>query len=309
MINDPIKIGAVSLEQPVLTASGTAGYGAEFESYFRLSEIGAVVTKSVAHFEWPGNVAPRLHPTKGGMLNAVGLQGSGVKNFIENDLPLLKNARAKVVVSIWGHSVEDYFLAAKMLADVSREIAAIEVNLSCPNLGGDHVMFGHDANLSAKVIESCLVADVPLWAKLSPNTHLLVDVARAVQSAGAQALTLVNTAIGMVIDTNSGLPILGNIRGGLSGSALHPIAVRCIYDVRAALSDVKIIGAGGVISGETAAELMLAGADAVQVGTASFANPRAPIKILGELRKWANDHEITQWSQLTSAAHRGGIKN
>lgn len=302
-----ISIGSVELAQPILTASGTAGYGAEFDSYFPLREIGAVVTKSVAHFAWPGNAAPRLHPTKAGMLNAVGLQGSGVASFIERDLPLLQRAGAKVVVSIWGHSIDDYLQAAKMLATVRNEIAAIEVNLSCPNLSGDHAMFSHDATLSAQVIESCLVAELPLWAKLSPNTSLLVDVARAVHSAGAQAVTLVNTAIGMAIDTDTGLPVLGNIRGGLSGSALHPIAVRCIYEVRAALPQIKILGAGGVISGETAAELMLAGADAVQVGTATFADPKAPIKILRQLNKWADVHSISDWSQVTSASHRGGL--
>ena len=303
-----ISIGSVELAQPILTASGTAGYGAEFDLYFPLREIGAVVTKSVAHFSWPGNAAPRLHPTKSGMLNAVGLQGSGVASFIEHDLPMLQRAGAKVVASIWGHSIDDYSQAAKMLATVRNEIAAIEVNLSCPNLSGDHAMFSHDAALSARVIESCLVAELPLWAKLSPNTSLLVDVARAVHSAGAQAVTLINTAIGMAIDTDTGLPVLGNIRGGLSGSALHPIAVRCIYEVRAALPKVKILGAGGVVSGETAAELMLAGADAVQVGTATFADPRAPIKILRQLNKWADARSISDWSQVTSASHRGGLQ-
>jgi dihydroorotate dehydrogenase (NAD+) catalytic subunit len=308
VISRSIQIGDVELTAPILTASGTAGYGAEFESYFRLSDLGAVVTKSVAHFEWPGNPAPRLHPTKGGMLNAVGLQGAGVKSFVEHDLPRLKKANAKVVASIWGHSVDDYLQAAKMLFDVRDQIAAIEINLSCPNLGGNHVMFSHDAKLSAQIVELCSASSLPLWAKLSPNTSELVEIARAVNSAGAQAVTLVNTAIGMAIDTNSGLPILGNVRGGLSGSALHPIAVRCIYDVRAALPNIKIIGAGGVTSAETAVELMLAGADAVQVGTATFADPKAPIKILGDLKKWAKKRRIEDWSQVTSAAHRGGFK-
>lgn len=293
--------------QPVMTASGTAGYGAEFEDYFHLRNLGAVVTKSIAHFEWPGNKAPRLHPTQSGMLNSVGLQGSGARSFIENDLAALERAQAKVVASIWGHSVDDYLQVSSMLAEAHDRIAAIEVNLSCPNLGGDHAMFAHDASLSAKVIEVCQASGLPLWAKLSPNTSQLVEIARAVGSAGAQAVTLVNTAIGMAIDTNSGLPVLGNIRGGMSGPAIHPIAVRCIYDVRAALPDIKIIGAGGVTSGETAVELMLAGADAVQVGTASFADPKAPMKILKQLNKWADARNISDWSKVTSAAHRGGL--
>lgn len=293
--------------QPVMTASGTAGYGAEFEDYFHLRNLGAVVTKSIAHFEWPGNKAPRLHPTQSGMLNSVGLQGSGARSFIENDLAALERAQAKVVASIWGHSVDDYLQVSSMLAEAHDRIAAIEVNLSCPNLGGDHAMFAHDASLSAKVIEVCQASGLPLWAKLSPNTSQLVEIARAVGSAGAQAVTLVNTAIGMAIDTNTGLPVLGNIRGGMSGPAIHPIAVRCIYDVRAALPDIKIIGAGGVTSGETAVELMLAGADAVQVGTASFADPKAPMKILKQLNKWADARNISDWSKVTSAAHRGGL--
>ena len=302
-----ISIGSVELAHPILTASGTAGYGAEFDSYFPLREIGAVVTKSVAHFAWPGNAAPRLHPTKSGMLNAVGLQGGGVASFIEHDLPLLQRARAKVVASIWGQSVTDYFKAAKMLATVRDQLVAIEVNLSCPNLNGNHAMFSHDITLSAQVIETCLVADLPLWAKLSPNTSLLVDVARAVHSAGAQAVTLVNTAIGMAIDTDTGLPVLGNVRGGLSGSALHPVAVRCVFDVRQALPEIGIIGVGGVMTGRDAAELMLAGADAVQVGTANFANPRAALLIQNELIDWAVSLQITDWSQVTSAAHRNGL--
>jgi len=302
-----ISIGSIDLLQPVMTASGTAGYGVEFEDYFHLKNLGAVVTKSIAHFEWPGNKAPRLHPTQSGMLNSVGLQGSGAKSFIENDLVALERAQAKVVASIWGHSVDDYFQVASMLAEARDRITAIEVNLSCPNLGGDHAMFAHDAGLSAKVIEVCQAFGLPLWAKLSPNTSQLVEIARAVWSAGAQAVTLVNTAIGMAIDTNSGLPVLGNIRGGMSGPAIHPIAVRCIYDVRAALPDIKIIGAGGVTSGETAVELMLAGADAVQVGTASFADPKAPMKILKQLNKWADERNVSDWSKVTSAAHRGGL--
>ena len=196
-----------------------------------------------------------------------------------------------------------------MLGEVREDLVAIELNLSCPNLNGDHAIFSHDSALSAQVVEACSASGLPLWAKLSPNTSILVDVARAVHSAGAQAVTLVNTAIGMAINTDTGLPVLGNIRGGLSGTALHPIAVRCIYEVRAALPQIRIIGAGGVVCGKTAAELMLAGADAVQVGTATFADPKAPIKILRQLNRWADKHLISDWSQVTSASHRGGLKN
>ena len=305
--NCSVKVGDVKLAHPILTASGTAGYGAELDAYFSLSEIGGVVAKSIAPFAWAGNPAPRLSPTKNGMLNAVGLQGDGIEHFIAHDLVALKNSGATVIVSIWGHRVEDYLLASKLLGEVKNQITAIEVNLSCPNLGGDHVVFAHDARLSTQIIEGCVVSGLPVWAKLSPNTHELVDIARAVHQAGAQAVTLVNTAMGMAINTDTGLPSLGNIRGGLSGSALHPIAVRCVFDVRQALPEIGIIGVGGVVSGETAAELMLAGANAVQVGTANFANPRAALLIQNQLIDWAVSHKVTDWSQVTSAAHRNGL--
>jgi dihydroorotate dehydrogenase (NAD+) catalytic subunit len=305
--NCSVQVGDVKLAHPILTASGTAGYGAELDAYFSLSEIGGVVAKSVAPFAWAGNPAPRLAPTKNGMLNAVGLQGDGIEHFVNEDLVALEKSGATIIVSIWGHSVDDYLLAAKLLVEIKNRVAAIEVNLSCPNLGGDHVVFAHDARLSAQIIEGCVNSGLPIWAKLSPNTHELVNIARAVHQAGAQAVTLVNTAMGMAIDTETGLPSLGNIRGGLSGSALHPIAVRCVFDVRHALPEIGIIGVGGVLSGRDAAELMLAGANAVQVGTASFANPRAALLIQNELVDWAVSHQITDWSQVTSASHRNGL--
>ena len=305
--NCSVQVGDVKLTHPILTASGTAGYGAELDAYFSLSEIGGVVAKSVAPFAWAGNPAPRLAPTKNGMLNAVGLQGDGIEHFINEDLVALEKSGATIIVSIWGHSVDDYLLAAKLLGEIKNRIAAIEVNLSCPNLGGDHVVFAHDARLSAQIIEGCVNSGLTIWAKLSPNTHELVNIARTVHQAGAQAVTLVNTAMGMAIDTETGLPSLGNIRGGLSGSALHPIAVRCVFDVRQALPEIGIIGVGGVVSGRDAAELMLAGANAVQVGTASFANPRAALLIQNELVDWAVSHQITDWSQVTSASHRNGL--
>ena len=309
LTNCSIQIGEVKLAHPILTASGTSGYGAELDPYFALDEIGAVVTKSIAPFAWAGNPAPRLSPTTSGMLNAVGLQGNGVDHFIANDLVALEKTGATIIVSIWGHSVQDYLDAAKSLKAVRSKITALEINLSCPNLGGDHVMFAHDAELSAQIIRGCQVAGLPLWAKLSPNTSQLVNIARAVEDAGAQAVTLVNTAMGMAINTKTGRPQLGNVRGGLSGAALHPIAVRCVFDVRAALPNIAIIGVGGVTTGQDAAELMLAGANAVQVGTASFANPRAPLLVQQQLIDWAVTHKISDWSQVTSAAHRNGLAN
>jgi len=308
------RIGSVLLKNPVMTASGTCGLGTELDAYMPLSELGAVVVKSLAAFEWGGNPRPRLHPTAAGMLNAVGLQGPGVEDWITNDLEHLKAAGATVVCSIWGFSVQDYIDAAMMLAPVCDQIAALEINLSCPNLKGTrvgdnqaHTMFAHDASLAAQIVSEVGVAGIPRWAKLSPNTDRIGDVAEACVDAGAEALTLVNTSLGMIIDTQTGRPALGNGGGGLSGRAIHPIAVRAIYDVFARIPDVPIVGVGGVTNGLEALEMMMAGASAVQVGTATFAEPRAAYRIACELQRWADRRKISEWSEVIGLSHRGGF--
>jgi dihydroorotate dehydrogenase (NAD+) catalytic subunit len=246
------------------------------------------------------------------MINAVGLQGSGVAHWLANDLPAMATVQAKAVVSIWGRSVEEYRRAAELLckgletSPYRDTVIAVEVNLSCPNLSG-HGIFAHDTELSASVISACMILQRPLWAKLSPNTDRLVDVARAVQNAGASAVTLINTVVGLVLDPQTGRPVLGNGVGGLSGRAIHPVAVRAVFDVHAAVPDLAIVGVGGVASGWDAAELMLAGASAVQVGTATFADPRSCFKIAQELEKWANERKIEVLAGLTGRAHSGGI--
>jgi dihydroorotate dehydrogenase (NAD+) catalytic subunit len=246
------------------------------------------------------------------MINAVGLQGSGVAHWLANDLPAMATAQVKAVVSIWGQSVEEYRLAAELLSKGLESspyrdtVIAVEVNLSCPNLSG-HGIFAHDTELSASVIATCMILQRPLWAKLSPNTDRLVDVARAVQNAGASAVTLINTVVGLVLDPHTGRPVLGNGVGGLSGRAIHPVAVRAVFDVHAAVPDLPIVGVGGVASGWDAAELMLAGASAVQVGTATFADPRACFKIANELENWARESKIGALADLTGRAHSGGI--
>jgi dihydroorotate dehydrogenase (NAD+) catalytic subunit len=288
-----VKVGSLELAHPIIAASGTAGHGAELSAYGDLSTLGAVVVKSLSAEAWAGNPAPRVHPIAQGMINAVGLQGSGVAHWLANDLPAMATAQAKAVVSIWGRSVEEYRRAAELLSEGLESspyrdtVIAVEVNLSCPNLSG-HGIFAHDTELSASVIATCMILQRPLWAKLSPNTDRLVDVARAVQNAGASAVTLINTVVGLVLDPHTGRPVLGNGVGGLSGRAIHPVAVRAVFDVHAAVPDLPIVGVGGVASGWDAAELMLAGASAVQVGTATFADPRACFKIANELEKWAN---------------------
>lgn len=299
-----VRIGSVELPSPVLLASGTAGYGDELAPYLDLSGLGAVVTKSLASFEWPGNPAPRLSPAGLGMVNAVGLQGPGVEHWLQHELPALLATGARVVASIWGRSVDDYRRAAEMLAGAPEGVVAVEVNLSCPNLEGRRGIFAHDADVSAEVVAATSAAGRPRWAKLSPNTDRVVEVAGAVAQAGAEAVTLVNTLLGMVIDPHTLRPALGAGGGGLSGRGIHPVAVRVVHDVRAALPELPIVGVGGVASGWDAVELMLVGAHAVQVGTATFADPAAAGTIAAEIREWAGQRGCAAISDITGSAQQ-----
>ena len=301
VVASEIRVGSLTFANPVMTASGTSGHGAELSPYGDLAALGAVVVKSLAPYEWAGNAAPRVHPTSHGMINAVGLQGPSVRAWLRDDLPSLAATGARVVVSIWGRSVADYQLAAEQLADADPSVVAVEVNLSCPNLEGRRGIFAHDAVLSGEVLAATAACGIPRWAKLSPNTDRLIEVAEAVQRAGAEAVVLINTVLGMVIDPLTRGAALGNGGGGLSGRAIHPVAVRAVFDVHQALPSLPIVGVGGIGSGWDAAEMMLAGASAVQVGTATFADPRAPWKVLGQLRDWAAGEGISSLSLLTGA--------
>ncbi len=274
----------------------------ELAPFGDVAQLGALVVKSIAAFEWKGNPAPRLHPTPQGMINAVGLQGPGVASWLAHELPRLEQARARVVVSIWGRTVDEYRRAAELLAAASSTVVAVEVNLSCPNLEGRRGIFAHDVALSADVIAATHECGRPRWAKLSPNTDRIVEVADAVREAGAEAVTMINTVLGMVIDPITRQPALGAGGGGLSGRAVHPIAVRAIYDLHKAIPDLPIIGVGGVTDGWSAAELMIAGACAVQVGTATFADPHAPWHVLAELVQWAAGEGISSLSELSGTA-------
>lgn len=300
-----VRVGNVELPSPVILASGTAGHSDELAAYMDLSALGAVVVKSVASFEWQGNPAPRLHALSGGMINAVGLQGRGVEQWIAHDLPRLRARNARVVASIWGFRESEYEAAALALSNAASGLVAVEVNLSCPNVEHARSMFAHDAVQSSRVVAAVRRAlpHVPVWAKLSPNTDRLVEIAGVVSSAGADALVLVNTVLGMAIDTDSRRPVLGNGGGGVSGAAMHAVAVRSVFDVRAALSDVPIIGVGGVSCANDALELMMAGANAVQVGTATFADPRAAMKIQRDMLRWAHRRDISSWEEITGSAH------
>lgn len=297
------RVGSVELPNPVMTASGTAGHGAEFQSFFDLADLGAHVVKSLAAFEWEGNPAPRVHPAGVGMINAVGLQGPGLIAWLAEDLPELTATGARVVASIWGRSVDEYRRAAELLAEAPANVVAVEINLSCPNLEGRRGIFAHDPVLSAEVVAAAAVCGRPRWAKLSANTDRVVEVAMAVRDAGAEAVTLINTLLGMVIDPNVRRPVLGAGGGGYSGAPIHPVAVRAVFDVRAALADLPIVGAGGVSNGWDAAELILAGASAVQVGTANFVDPRASIEVLRGLGEWCDQRGVTSIAELVGGAH------
>ncbi|MHB1711936.1 MAG: dihydroorotate dehydrogenase [Acidimicrobiales bacterium] len=297
------RVGSIQLRNPVMTASGTAGHGTELDAYFPLAELGAVVVKSLAPTPWSGNPAPRVHQTAAGMLNSVGLQGPGVEAWLRDDLPRLTTAGATVVASIWGHRVADYAEAASMLSGVEG-VVAVEVNVSCPNVEDRRRMFAHSPTATAEVVAAVARANpLPLWVKLSPNVADLAEVAIAATDAGAEAVTLINTVLGMSIDIESRRPLLGAGGGGLSGSAIHPVAVRAVYDVRAALPEIALIGVGGVMSGADAIELLMAGADGIQVGTATFLDPRAPRRVLGEMESWCARRGVRSVGQLVGSAH------
>jgi dihydroorotate dehydrogenase (NAD+) catalytic subunit len=299
----PTRVGSVELRNPVMTASGTAGHGAELATYVDLAGLGAVVTKSVSADPWAGNPAPRVHEATAGMLNAVGLQGPGVASWLAHDLPPLLATGATVVASIWGRSVDDYRRAADLLADAPARVVAVEVNLSCPNVEDRSGMFAHSAEATEAAMAATAGCGRPRWAKLSPNAGDLLPIVDAAVTGGAEAVTLINTVMGMAIDPTTRTYRLGNGGGGLSGPAIHPVAVRAVHDVAAARPDVPIVGVGGVVDAETAAELLVAGACAVQVGTATFADPHAPGQVGAGLVDWCRRRGVRDVGELIGAIH------
>jgi dihydroorotate dehydrogenase (NAD+) catalytic subunit len=295
------RVGSVSLASAVLTASGTAGLGDELAGYGDLAGLGAVVVKSLAAFAWPGNPAPRLATWDEHMVNSVGLSGPGVAAWREDGLARLRARGASVVASIWGRRVEEYARAAEALAGAG--VVAVEVNASCPNLEGRRGIFAHSPSATAAIVAAAAPAGVPRWAKLSPNTPDLLEVAGAALEAGAEALVLVNTVLGMVIDVEARRPALGHGGGGVSGPGIAPVALRAVYECRAAFPDAPIVGVGGVRSGADAVAFIMAGANAVEVGTATFADPRAPWRVRDELDAWLNRHGVARVADIQGVAH------
>jgi dihydroorotate dehydrogenase (NAD+) catalytic subunit len=296
-------VGSLSLRSVLCTASGTSGHGAELAPYVEFASLGAVVVKSLSAGPWPGNPAPRVHEATAGMVNSVGLQGPGVEAWLEHELPELVATGASVVVSIWGRTVADYAEAAELLAAAPAEVVAVEVNVSCPNLEDRKRMFAHSANATTEVLAATAACGRPRWAKLSPNVHDIAEIAAAARTGGAEAVTLTNTLLAMAIDPETRRPRLGAVRGGLSGPAVKPVALRAVYDCHEALPDLPIVGVGGVASATDVVEYLLAGARAVQVGTATFADPAALDRIKHDLVAWCTRHGVRTVRELIGGAH------
>ena len=291
---------------PILTASGCAGSGKELSQFFPLSELGAIVTKSIMVKPRSGRATPRMAETPSGMLNSIGLQGPGIDQFLENDIPWLKEQGVKIVISIAGETVEDYAVLARKVRGVPG-ITALEVNISCPNVENRGQVFACSPDTARDAISAVrrnIGGEVPIIAKLTPDVTDITEIAREVVDAGADGLALINTLLGMVIDTNTMFPKLSQKTGGLSGPAIRPVAVRAIYQVHAALPETPILGMGGVVSGRDAFELVLAGASAVSVGTATFGNPTAAMVIKQELEEICIQRGFQNFRDAIGFAHR-----
>lgn len=302
-------LGGAALPNPVLTASGCAAAGRELEPFFPLDSLGAVVTKSVTLAPRAGRPTPRMAETPSGMLNSIGLQNPGVDAFVAHDLPWLAARGARAVVSIAGGSVADYAELARRLAHTPA-LVAVEVNISCPNVEDRGQVFACDPAAAARVVTAVRAETppgVPVLAKLSPDVTDIVAVARACVAAGADGLTLVNTLLGLVIDPDTLRPVLAGVTGGLSGPAIRPVAVRCVWQVHAALPDVPILGAGGIATGLDALQFVLAGASAVSVGTVVFHDPSAPARVLAELRAALAERGFARLADAVGYAHRAKV--
>jgi dihydroorotate dehydrogenase (NAD+) catalytic subunit len=299
------RLGQAELPNPILTASGCASSGRELAQFLDVSKIGAVVTKSVMLAPRAGRPTPRMAETPSGMLNSIGLQGPGIDAFLQRDLPWLLSRGARAVVSIAGGTVDEFAELTERLSDAAG-VTAIEVNISCPNVEDRGQVFACDSGAAAAVIDAVRSRaryDIPVFAKLSPDVTDIVAIARACVAAGADGLSLINTLLGMAIDVDTMRPVLAGMTGGLSGPAIRPVAVRCIWQVREALPDVPIIGMGGVRTGRDALELILAGATLVSVGTTTFHDPSACIRIVRELEEELARRGVERLSDVIGLAH------
>jgi dihydroorotate dehydrogenase (NAD+) catalytic subunit len=295
-----VNIAGISLRNPVMTASGTFGYGEEFSEYVDLEKIGAIVTKGLSIKPKAGNSMPRIVETPGGMLNAIGLQNVGIEKFIEEKVPFLRKVATPVIVNFFGNTVEEYAALAERL-DAIAEVAGIEVNISCPNVKHGGIVFGTDPKAAYSVVRAVRAATKkPLIVKLSPNVTDIVEMASACAEAGADALSLINTLTGMAIDLKTRRPALANVTGGLSGPAIKPVALRMVWQVSRAVN-LPLIGIGGITTATDVLEFLLAGATAVQVGTANFMSPAASQKIAEGLETYLRENRINDVKELIGA--------
>ncbi|MDD5450751.1 MAG: dihydroorotate dehydrogenase [Desulfovibrionales bacterium] len=295
-----IRIGLLRLQNPVLTASGTFGYGQEYAGLLDLNRLGGIIVKGLSLNPRPGNMPPRTVETPCGLLNAIGLQNVGVENFIADKLPFLRNLSVPVIVNILGQDIKEYRKLAERLSNVEG-IAALEVNISCPNVKKGGVVFGTDYKAAARVARAVRAATrLPIIIKLSPNVTDVVSIARAVEEAGADSISLINTLTGMAIDVEARRPKLHNVTGGLSGPAIKPIALRMVWQVAGAVN-IPVIGCGGIMTAADALEFLIAGASAVQVGTANFVNPKATMEIISGIEEYLVRHNLKDIKSLVGS--------
>jgi dihydroorotate dehydrogenase (NAD+) catalytic subunit len=294
-----VHLGRLSLKNPIATASGTFGYGLEFAEFLDLASLGAITVKGLSLRPCHGNPPPRICETDAGMLNAIGLQNVGVEAFLSEKLPELAARGVTVIANVWGDTEEDYVAVVERIGN-DRRVAAIELNVSCPNVIKGGLIFGNNpAALSALVKRTRAATALPLIVKLSPNVTDIVDVARAAVDGGADILSLINTLVGLAIDLERREPKIGFTTGGLSGPAIRPVAVRMVWEVRQALPRVPIFGMGGIETVEDVVEFLIAGANAVQIGTANFRDPSLAGRLVGELRDWCAAHHVRKAAELT----------
>ena len=299
MIKTAVTLAGVELKNPVMTASGTFGSGAEYSEFVNLNKLGAVVTKGVANVPWPGNPTPRIAETPSGMLNAIGLQNPGIDVFCERDIPFLKKYNTRIIVNVCGKTTEDYCEVVERLGNESVDL--LEINVSCPNVKEGGIAFGQDPKaLEAITKEVKKYAKQPVIMKLSPNVTDITEMAKAAEAGGADVLSLINTLTGMKIDINRRTFALANKTGGMSGPAVKPVAVRMVYQVAQAVK-VPIIGMGGIATAEDALEFLMAGATAVSVGTANFFNPYATEEVVAGIEDFMQRQKVEDISELIGA--------
>lgn len=300
-MNTRVNLAGVELKNPIMTASGTFGSGQEYGEFVDLNRLGAVVTKGVANIPWPGNPTPRVAEVYGGMLNAIGLQNPGIDVFVERDIPFLKHYDTKIIVNVCGKSASDYVEVVERLSD--QPVDMLEINISCPNVKEGGIAFGQSAQSVEDITKEIKrYAKQPVIMKLSPNVTDITEMARAAEAGGADVVSLINTLTGMKIDVNRRTFALANKTGGMSGPAVHPIAVRMVYQVAQAVK-IPIIGMGGVMTAYDALEMILAGAAAVSVGTANFTNPTATVDIMNGIEDYMQQQGVVDINELIGAVH------